>query len=478
MTQPTISPDSLLTEISEFQTILRVQLGVSSLETRVAPAPAARDRHNLCLAWLDELESLKEQLRQGQDAATTLKALNSIFGEASAFFRTKPVPTAFPGGMGRMPSNPILRAALTAIWKGGSNCRRISAGWSPGSDGPVFAYLGSRRGQVLLSVPDWETVKQLGPLAADVLLGVLAQMLEPSLADLSLAPRRKPFRVSLSSLRQNRGLKRSGKERKLFEEKLDCKLRALLKIRIEAKELPAYNDATLRWNSKGESWNKDRLISLLSIHESEYQLRVGDWSSRFLNTGAKPWIVPFSGELLSLDHRANRGVDLLAKKVGSWISLNRSRRGILIRIRTLLDRIGELPIEAVRPKDWAGRLRGRLDEALLRLQEMGIIRSLEWPDGHGPGDPDRARGWTARWLSARLLLGLGQQPRKVAPSPLSFGRNLARQRKLRSLSQKELANQLGISRPYLSRLERELATPSGRLKARIEQWMSPNPVPN
>ncbi len=185
--------------------------------------------------------------------------------------------------------------------------------------------------------------------------------------------------------------------------------------------------------------------------------------------------------LLELDHREVRGSALMAKKIGQRVVLmNEALRlsgPLALRIDRLLERIGELPLQEERSRNWAGRTRDRFDEALLALQEAGMFAEVSWPGGYGPGHPDRGRGWVDRWLAAKVVITL---PQKAPELPAEAGHKVlpayrrrprapkAQQTKSgpidgvairsarndRYLSQKALARQLGISVPYLSQLER------------------------
>src|SRR5690606_3920286 len=119
------------------------------------------------------------------------------------------------------------------------------------------------------------------------------------------------------------------------------------------------------------------------------------------------------------------------------------------------------------------------------------------PGGHGPGDPDRAKGWVNRWLAATVRVTLPVLPKEPAPDkppvqggedfslPVGkrlgehlgerfgerLGERLRRTRIHRGFSQAAVAATLQISRGYLSQLENGLRRPSPALHQRILRWL-------
>jgi DNA-binding transcriptional regulator YiaG len=229
-----------------------------------------------------------------------------------------------------------------------------------------------------------------------------------------------------------------------------------------------------------------------------WSVRAGHWAYGWFNASGRVFVGRMARALLELDHRENRGAAILAKKIGQLVLLQagsdrQSRLAVIVS--TLLTDIGELPVEKARTKDWAGRTRDRLDDALLSLLEAGIFVHIDWPDGYGPSDEDRQRGWVDHWLAARIELSLAmpmapnqitdQPPAELllqtpdvipesAPmeeAPIS-GQMIRRARAARKWKQEQLARYLSISVPYLSQIEGDRRQPSPQLSARLRTWLA------
>jgi ribosome-binding protein aMBF1 (putative translation factor) len=112
---------------------------------------------------------------------------------------------------------------------------------------------------------------------------------------------------------------------------------------------------------------------------------------------------------LHLDHRENRPGDSLAKKIlyGLFVvpaSPNHANDPCERSVAKLLQQIGELPVPEARDRNWGMRTREALEAALTTLEEAGLVALVEWPDGFGPDDVNRVKGWVERWLAARVRI--------------------------------------------------------------------------
>ena len=102
------------------------------------------------------------------------------------------VPCAFPDGVGKIPNNPVIAAAVVATLNGGPRARFLKGGWRENDDGmPIYRLYGRRGGCITISVsPDptdlpidlqsvdpWTFVESLTPFTTDVALATLAQFM-------------------------------------------------------------------------------------------------------------------------------------------------------------------------------------------------------------------------------------------------------------------------------------------------------------
>lgn len=430
---------------------------------------------------------------------------------------------AFPQGWGKIPNNPLVAAAVAAIFKGGPNARSLIGGWSEEPDGRLaYRHLGKRGGQIVVYVDaaedgdgdrdgferQWSFIEEISPLTVDVLLAVFAQLCEPSLGNKSKYPLLAPVAITAAAILKYKGLKRWGKEGAALRRRVDMEIERLLNLRFDVHQFPAWDPEQRRWNAKGVSVSGDRLFDVVESTlykgagatanaEIVWLTRVGLWSQWWMNAQAKVWLGPMPQSLLALDHRRNRGAAVLAKK----ISLNtmvlwgavRARSALARRVDSLLESIGELPNLMSRDSHWGGRTRDRFEEAILMLQEVGVFSVVEWPDAFQPGSRDRYKGWVESWLSSKIVLHRppafggaeeGSQPktarkkarrrarqnRGVLPE-VPRGSALRAMRARRNMSQIQLARELGISAAYLSQIENEKRVVSKGLMVRLSTWL-------
>ncbi len=126
-------------------------------------------------------------------------------------------------------------------------------------------------------------------------------------------------------------------------------------------------------------------------------VRAGQWAYWWMNAQGRVWVTRLARTLLELDHRTNRGSAVMAKKIGQHTTLLRGalRHCTVLerRIEHLLADVGELPTAAARGSHWAGRVRERFDKAMLALVKADVFASVDWPEGFGPGDSNRNKGW-------------------------------------------------------------------------------------
>ncbi len=444
-------------------------------------------------------------------------------GVGDARLKLPEVTDAFQDGEGLLPSNPLIVAGLEAMYKGGPDARALARGWSPSTTGrPVYSQF-SREGARIIVYPnltkdpshplptsgsEWEFVQGLSAFTSDVALAVLAQLCEPVSGDQPKNPLSDSVRITAEAILRYKGIQRLGKQREDLYARVSEEMGRLQAIRFDVEK---YSDKS-EDNARGTSWREDRLFDIVQVEQWRerrgtrervdvvWLVRAGQWAEWWLNPQGRLWVARMARVLLELDHRDTRGADLLAKKIGQRVVLAndavRHPGPIPIRIDQLLERIGELPVEQDRSKHWAGRTRDRFDEAMLMLREAGVFSDVRWPDGYGPGESDRPRGWVARWLSARVLLQLprsapdplsgrralelvwpdpsqqGVELDPSSPEPQEFGAVVRAKLGERYLSQKAFARYLGISNSYLSMILKGDRTPSAAVMTAIKAWLS------
>ncbi len=423
------------------------------------------------------------------------------------------IANAFPGGWGRIPDNPLIAASVAALLKGGCGARSLTGGWSPDREGrPTYPYIDEDGGRIVVSLdPDavlasegdtgpagqWSFVAGISALTIDVLLAVLAQICAAGAGGEPEHARRIP--VTARAILGYKGLRRWGAEGAALRRRVDHEIVRLQGLRFD-----------VRLAAEGVSVDGDRLFDAVDSAvvraarkgspaqpETVWVMRPGQWSRWWMNarTGARFVAVP--QQVLEFDHRPNRGSAVLAKKIGLntvvlWGGM-RPPRSLDRRIGDLLADIGELPGRESRGGGWGARMRGRLDAAILKLQETGVLGVVEWPAGYAQGPTDHGRGRAETWLAGRVVRNRPEmtddcrteaagRPRRThgaggtASGQLELRRGsvIRAIRIAREISQRRLAGELGISAAYLSQIENERRMASQAVLRRIAGWVRAN----
>lgn len=146
------------------------------------------------------------------------------------------------------------------------------------------------------------------------------------------------------------------------------------------------------------------------------------------------------------------------------------------KVQTLLDALGEQLYERT-----PSRTKERFEKALDQLQSDGIIADwhyTNWDESLATG-----KHWGRYWLSTSVVI---EPPRVILETyqsilkkttPMSakekeqFAVQLATARKNRNLTLLQAGEQLNISAAYVSKLERQQATPSSKLKKTLLAWI-------
>ena len=226
-------------------------------------------------------------------------------------------------------------------------------------------------------------------------------------------------------------------------------------------------------------------------------MRLGQRSQAWMNGRTHGRYATVPQQVLEFDHRRNRGSAVLAKKtaLGTMLPCDglRPPRAPERRIGDLLADIGELPRRELRRSGWGSRLRRRFGDALLMLQDTGVLDGVEWPAGFEPGQVDDTRGWVDAWLASKIVLRRAGVPHDcgasatrsvrgtrgaasaaAGPAQLRRGSVIRSMRIARGISQRRLAGELGISASYLSQIENERRMASQAVLERIACWARTN----
>lgn len=147
------------------------------------------------------------------------------------------------------------------------------------------------------------------------------------------------------------------------------------------------------------------------------------------------------------------------------------------RVATLLDEIG-LKLRKHNPL----QTRERLEHCLDTLQGNGDIAAWQYKDLREEALP--TRGWTSQWMNSLVLVEAPETIKdhyrrltELIPKPLPsidvaepWGARLREKRKNLGLTQMKVAEQLGISQPYVGQIERG-RRPSKSVARKIRRWL-------
>lgn len=337
-----------------------------------------------------------------------------------------------------LPNNPLVVAAVQALCAGGAGAELAEAGWRRNSVGaPVFEFWNGTGGRIRATIdaPNqdaWRDVASYSALTLDCAIALLACLASNPFRAASAAPRCGSVRLGAAAILAMKKYKRFGAERAAFADAIDAEIAKLMRLRFEIINYPAYDPATRKWNGNGVSRSGIALIEVdpdppprdpYDCYRGQ-PLRFGAWAHHWLNAGGVMWVSPIEHAVLQLDHRDNRGADALAKKVAVLLSLNwgaaRKSREVRLDVRTLLRRVGELRRPGAAPIAHVGRLADRLEEALLRLSETGILPNRLLMDAAVDLRAE-SRRWFDVWLGAEIVFARPSfiEQRAAMPAPLA-----------------------------------------------------------
>jgi hypothetical protein len=295
-------------------------------------------------------------------------------------------------GLYALPNNPLIVAAVQAICAGGPSAAEVDGGWRRDKAGaPIFEFWSGSGGHIYASIEGadaWADVVSYSALTLDCAIALLAGLAADPFRPQTSAPRRDHVWLGAPAVLTAKGYRRFGAERAAFADMVDAEIAKIQRLRFRLVNYPAFDPATRKWSRAGISRGG---LSLFEAAGSDREpdpcdcargtpLRFGAWCENWLNAGGAMWVSPFPQLILQLDHRDNRGADALAKKIATLLALNwgatRNSKEVCMEVRTLLRRTGELRRPGRGGTVHPGRLADRLEEALLRLSEAGILKSI------------------------------------------------------------------------------------------------------
>ncbi|MFE4813330.1 helix-turn-helix domain-containing protein [Peribacillus simplex] len=175
----------------------------------------------------------------------------------------------------------------------------------------------------------------------------------------------------------------------------------------------------------------------------------------------------------------------------SWRWRTQARKGDFLqpnKASTLLESIGEKLNDRT-----PSRTRERFEKALDVLLDDGVIASWhyeKWDESIAD-----YKGWASIWLNSMILIEppdiikeqyrsiekkqkshTGNRPAKQAPANLKSSDHIGEQiritRKKLKLSLYQLAEELEISAPYVSNIERGMKIPSSKIQTKMKKWLA------
>lgn len=430
---------------------------------------------------------------------------------------------AFPDGWGRIPDNPLIPALIAALCKGGPRARSLVGGWTTDDqDCPVYRHIEEDGAEILVSFdPDalsldgdplapgcrWRMVESLCPLTIDVAVALLAQTPVQDTANAAQKSLGEPVRVSARSILDYKGLVQWGKRGAALRQRVDAEIRKLNSLRFVIRRPCARPRALVQRNTRTAADRMCRLFHAVETRtvrpkrkrsagtaETSWSIRVGGQAG--IGGGGRDQMgsMPLPQLIIRYDHRRNRGGAALAKKIGLTIWLLSARVGgktaMRVRVRDLLENIGELPRRNVRGDGWASRMHARFGQALRILRDSAIVTTRANPPAWPAHENDRTRGWVGIWLGSWVVLDpipSVDASRDFGPTfpktgcrtgtvnrllELHRGSVIRAMRADRKVSQCGLAREIGISAAYLSQIENGRRMPSQAVLGRIARWAS------
>ena len=469
------------------------------LPPRAGDGPTASEEER----WLDAQAAASAE-GEGGTVSFPVGSANRLYWAVETSERGSPMSVdAFPGGVGRIPNNPVVFAVISAIWAGDER-------WGRGhNDEHVYVHRG-RSGNSRVTIrtdharetgeDGQDTAPEVSspfePMDADVLVAVLVELGHAVEKRSDFDPRTDTVTISAESLYRLLGRRpRHGEERRQLLESIQASLDRLSSISAEVRDYYLSNEpvvledtAVLRViEQRTRPYSDGRPVDV------EWKLKAGGWVAPWL-TADRKWLASVPQRLLQMDARRTRPEEHLARKIGLRLLLLArvtKTRPLRIRVRNLLRDVGEMPgdDELAHDRQWRKAVVDRTNDALQKLVDEGILDvDVRWDSLADPNaSTQRVRGFLERWLDSAPEFYLhedldprrGSLPKQLGPrpspaAPVTLGERLALARQEAELTQEVLAAKLGMSAGWLSQIERGSVRPSTAAAERMEAWLCKN----
>ena len=478
-----------------------VMLRAKELLTSVRKGSTPRER---ILTLLHGILDMCRDANNAGDATWTewmsvFKAMIPKFVSASVgtVERERRIPDAFPNGVGFGWNNPPMHGAVLAINKGVCYAAANIKGWVQSGNGDVWAFRidhAGSQGNITYSIESPDGTPKLSPdeqlniirsfdgLTLDVFMAIMCQLTAPMDREAARYPNPQYITISTAAILSYKDFSKRGQDRLLLEGKIAARVDWLhnLTLRITAYPGP------LRGKNRKYITLKTKLFHAepLEVRQEScfgerilarvWKITVGSWAeywwTRENNTAR--WVSGITRNLLELPSN-EKGAEV-AKKIALAMFLIPGMplplKAQTHTVESLLRGFVGLPASEKRGKDWAGRERDRLEAALDILVTRRILERVDWPDGYGPQDQNRTKGWAENWLSARVIMLPPLDPLWERPLAIQEPKTIPIPPKVK-LSPSRIMSKIWTNREWLcidtktARLVREI------LQARMDQGM-------
>lgn len=276
----------------------------------------------------------------------------------------------------RIPDDPLISALFAALMAAGPSA--AVCGWrGVGSGARNLQRNGAWRTEICLEAGSqddaWRALARISPLSLDLLAILLSRPVDG-------AQHGGVRLIRATEVLEEKGCRRFGDERLALERQLAVEVEAL-------RRLTAAPGGPL-------------LFKLTPLESSEVAFlhEPGAWLEALFRERPTRALPP---RVFRYDHRANRGADVLAKKLAITLTLSvdADPAAAARSVRSLLQQVGLARTDLATRQGRGGRLADRFDEALLRLQEHGLFQVR-----YRGADPERTKGWVRRWLASRVVI--------------------------------------------------------------------------
>lgn len=331
-------------------------------------------------------------------------------------------------GLGHIPDNLYVLKSFEAQMLGGPNWEHKVGGFQANPQGVPSIYENHGNGgriQITLAGLDGAeqaagqiataVLEKFGGLSVDVTLALLAILGDRRQVEYPLI---EPVYITTKTILKNKGFERYGKDGRLMEQQIEDIMNALAKLRlyfrgvkIDKRDPVTIEDGKLFDIEK--TFREQRGIDgNWVVVETGWIVRLGMWVNFFLNPNTRLWLSDIARDVMELDHSDSRQAAQMAKFI--WVRFLGCPGGrfhenqpIRVRVEVLLEKIGYLPLELERGKDWYRRTRENLERALEKLLNLGAVARWNYAD-EVPHSADKGsrngKSNAELWLKAHITL--------------------------------------------------------------------------